>query len=105
MLPEEGWADRAAFSAVGGKLMAPEDDPDQSVPALLRDLESVRRRLDQAQEWLRGGAASVTAAGLAERTKHLCRQAHQCDDPANFQELLEEAKECLRDLEKLLGLH
>jgi len=85
--------------------MIHEDDPDQSVPALLRDLDSVRKRLDQAQDWLRDGAASMTAAALAEKAKHLCLEASQCDDPANLQELLAEAKECLRDLERLLGLH
>jgi hypothetical protein len=85
--------------------MAPEDDPDQSVPALLRDLDSVRKRLDQAHEWLRDGVTSVTAAALAEKTKHICQQASQCDDPVNLQELLAEANECLRDLEKLLGFH
>ena len=85
--------------------MIHEDDPDQSVPALLRDLDSVRKRLDQAQEWLRDGETSVTAAALAERAKHLCQQAFACDDPGNLQELLREAKECLGDLERLLGLH
>jgi hypothetical protein len=85
--------------------MAPEDDPDQSIPTVLRDLDAVRKRLDQAHEWLRGGETSVTAAALSENTKHLCQQASTCDDPANLHELLAEAKECLRDLEKLLGLH
>ena len=85
--------------------MAPEVGPDQSVPALLRDLDAVRKRLDQAHEWLRDGQTSVTAAALAERAKQLCRQASGCDDPANLDDLLAEAKECLCDLEKLLGLH
>ncbi len=85
--------------------MAPEDDPDQSITAVLRDLDAVRKRLDQAHEWLRDGITSVTAAALAEKAKHLCRQASTSDDPANLHELLAEAKECLRDLEKLLGCH
>ena len=42
--------------------MLPEDDIDQSFATLLRDLDTVRKRLDQAQEWLRDGATSVTAA-------------------------------------------
>ena len=86
-------------------MMVPEDDPDQSISAVLRDLDAVRKRLDQASEWLRDGETSVAAAALAEKTKHLCQQASTCDDPANMHELLAEAKECLRDLEKLLGLH
>lgn len=85
--------------------MAPEDDSDQSITTLLRDLDAVRKRLDQAQEWLRDGVTSVTAAALAENAKHLCQQASKCDDPGNLHELLAEAKECLRDIEKLLGLH
>ena len=85
--------------------MPPGKDPDQSIPTLLRDLDSVRKRLEQAQEWLRGGVTSVTAAALAERAKHLCQQASICDDPGNLHDLLAEARECLRDLEKLMGLH
>ena len=85
--------------------MSPEKDSDQSIPTLLRDLDTVRKRLDQAQEWLRDGVASVTAAALAEKAKYLCQQASVCDDPADLQDLLAEAKECLRDLEKLIGLH
>lgn len=72
---------------------------------LVRDLDAVRKRLDHAREWLRSGAASITAAGLAERTNHLCQQASQCDDPNDLGQLLMEAKECLRDLERVLGLH
>lgn len=85
--------------------MPPGLDSEQSIPTLLRDLDTVRKRLDQAQEWLRDGVTSVTAAALAERAKHLCQQASICDDPGNLHDLLAEAKECLRDLEKLLGLH
>ena len=85
--------------------MPPGKDPDQSIPTLLRDLDSVRKRLEQAQEWLRGGVTSVTAAALAEKAKHLCQQASICDDTGDVHDLLAEAKECLRDLEKLMGLH
>lgn len=85
--------------------MVPEHDPARSVPALLRDLDAVRKRLDQAHEWLRNGETSVIAAALAEKTKHLCVQACQGDNPGKRQELLAEVKGCLRDLEKLLGLH
>ena len=91
--------------SVGGKLMVPEHDSELSVSALLRELDSVRKRLDQAHEWLRNGEMTVTAAALAERTKHLCVQACAGDDPARLEQLLAEAKECVRDLEKLLGLH
>jgi len=84
--------------------MAPEDDPGQAISGVLCDLDAVRKRLDQAQEWLRGGETSVTAAALSEKTKHLCQQAANCDDPSNLRELLAEAKECLRDLQELLGL-
>jgi S-methylmethionine-dependent homocysteine/selenocysteine methylase len=85
--------------------MAPEDDPGQSISTLLRDLDAVRMRLDQAQEWLRDGKKSVGAAALAEKTKHLCQLCANCDDPNHLRELLEEAEECLRDLEILLGVH
>lgn len=85
--------------------MAPEDHTEQSVPALLRDLDSARKRLDQAREWLKDAETSVTVAALAEREKHLCLQASVCDDPGNLQDLLAEAKDCLCDLERLLGLH
>ena len=85
--------------------MVPEDDPDQSISAVLRDLDAVRKRLDQASEWLRDGETSVAAAALAEKTKHLCQQASMCDDPSSLCDMLVEANECLRDLEELLGLH
>ncbi len=85
--------------------MPPEKDSKESVATLLRDLDAVRRRLDQAQDWLRDGATSVAAAALAEEAKRLCQQASLCEDPANLHDLLAEAKDCLRDLEKLMGLH
>jgi hypothetical protein len=47
----------------------------------------------------------VAAAALAEKTKHLCQRAVNCDDPGHRRELLAEAMECLRDLDKLLGVH
>lgn len=82
-----------------------EEDTDQPFATLLRDLDTVRKRLDQAQEWLRDGTTSVTVAALAEKTKHICQQASQCDDANKLPEFLGQAKECLRDLEKLLGFH
>lgn len=86
--------------------MVPKYNSYLSVPALLREIDAARKRLDQAHEWLRNGETSVTAAALAERTKHLCVQACQGDVPTKLQEqLLAEAKECICDLEKLLGLH
>ena len=85
--------------------MVPEDDPDQSITTVLRDLDAVRKRLDQAHEWLRDGETSVHAAALSEKTKHLCQLAAICDDSSHLRGLLEEAKECLHDLEKLLGYH
>lgn len=85
--------------------MPPEDEIDQTFATLLCDLEAVRKRLDSAHEWLRSGVASIMAAGLAERTNHLCQQASQCDDPNDLRKSLTEAKECLQDLERVLGLH
>lgn len=85
--------------------MVPEDDAGLTLDTLFRDLDSVRHRLDQAQDWLRDGVTSVMAAALAEKTKHLCQQASQCEEESEILELLEQAKETLGDLEKLLGLH
>ena len=85
--------------------MSAGNEPKHRVPALLSDLDRVRKRIDQAQEWHRDGETSVMAAALAVKTKHLCQQAFQCDEPASVQELLQEAEECLRDLETLFGLH
>jgi hypothetical protein len=81
------------------------DDRDPLIETFLRDLDAVRKRLDQAHEWLSNGKTSVSAAALAERAKHLCQQASKCDDPSDLHDLLAQAKKCLRDLENLLGLH
>ena len=81
------------------------DEMDQAFSTLLCELVAVRKRVDHAREWLRSGVASMTAAGLAERTNHLCQQASQCNDPNDLRQVLTEAKECLRDLERVLGLH
>jgi hypothetical protein len=82
-----------------------DDQTEQSIATMLRDLDTVRKRLDQASEWLKDGKRSVTAAAFAEKAKHLCQQASNCDNPSDLNELLGKAKKCLRDLEQLLGFH
>lgn len=85
--------------------MSAEGDPDEVIASVLRDLDVVRKRLDQAQEWLQDGQTSISAAAIAETTRQLCQQASICDDSTLLRQLLEQARDCLRDLEKLLGLH
>jgi predicted solute-binding protein len=86
-------------------VVVPEHESTHLGPALVRELDAVRRRLDQAHEWLRNGETSLTAAVIAERTKHLCVQARQSEDAAKRQQFLAQANKCLHDLQKLLGLH
>jgi hypothetical protein len=85
--------------------MSPENNSDQSIATMLRDLDAVRKRLDQAVEWLRDGGTCVKTAAISQNTKHLCQQAANCEDSRHQRELLAQANECLCDLEKLLGLH
>ena len=85
--------------------MASQEDRDLSTESVLRDLDALRKRLDQASTWLRNGETSVAAAALAEEVRRLCQRAAMCEDPDAAQSLISETKQCLTDLEKLLGLH
>ena len=85
--------------------MPSKDDPDLSVASVLRDLDAIRKRLDQAPTWLKDGKTTVSAAALAEEVRRLCQQASSSDDPRAAHKLLAKARKFLQDLEVLLGVH
>jgi len=75
-----------------------------SVPALLRELEALRSRLDQAQAWRRP-QDGVKAGALAEEVKRLCQEASRSADAAEIAALVARARRNLDDLQRLLGVH
>lgn len=85
--------------------MASKEDPDLSVASVLRDIDALRKRLDQAPSWLRNGETTVSAAALAEEVRRLCQQASSLGDPHAARDLLAKARKLLKDLEVLLGVH
>ena len=84
--------------------MSFKDEADRAIEIVLRNLDAMRTRLDQASDLPSDGETTIAAAALAKKTKHLCRQASNCSDQREFTELLVEASECLRDLEELLDI-
>ena len=72
---------------------------------MLRELDALRRRLDQAPTWLKDGETTVSAAALAEEVRCLCQQAASSSDPRATGELLAKARKSLQELEVLLGVH
>ncbi len=85
--------------------MPSNDDPDLSVASALRDLDALRKRLDQAPTWLKDGETAVSVTALAQEVRCLCRQASGAGDPRTARKFLAEAMKFIQDLEVLLGLH
>lgn len=85
--------------------MVAESDRNLTPSAVLLDLDSVRKRVDQASTWMSSGATTVAATALAEDVHRLCREVSLCSDPRRARDLLATAVERLQDLEKLLGVH
>ena len=85
--------------------MAAPDDRDPTIASLLRDLDALRKRLDQAPTWLQNSATSIAAAAHAEEVRRLCQRARMSKDLDAAQILISDAKHRLTDLERLLGLH
>ena len=85
--------------------MAAPDDRDPSIASVLRDLDALRKRLDQAPTWLRNSDTSVAAAARAEEIRRLCQRAAMYEDLDAAQPLISDAQHRLTDLERLLGLH
>ena len=83
----------------GGKLSIP------TVASILRDLDAVRKRLDQAPAWLKDGKKTVSAMALCEEIQRLCRQASSSSDNVAVRASLAKATEYMYELEKILGLH
>ena len=82
-----------------------EGDNNLTLETALRDLHSVRGRMDRAKSWLRDGETAVAAAALAEDVQRICMEATSCRDPHRVRQLLGSAAQRLQDLEKMLGLH
>ncbi len=85
--------------------MPDEGDDKLTLETALRDLHSVRGRMDRAKAWLRDGETAMAAAALAEDVQRICMQATSCRDPRRVKQLLGSASQRLQDLEKMLGLH
>jgi hypothetical protein len=75
------------------------------VPELLRELEALRVRLEQAPAWFSRPQDTLRAGALAEEVKRLCQDSHRSDDQAEVDKLLDSARQCLDELQILLGSH
>jgi hypothetical protein len=80
-------------------------EPESVLRALRRELEAVRARFMQSQEYRKGGETMLTAFALSEDVGDLCREAAACHDPIEADALLAKARNRLDDLQKLLGTH
>lgn len=81
------------------------DNPDLSLASVIRDLDAVRKRLDQAPTWLKDAETTVSAAALAGEVRLLCQQAFSTGNPQTARRLLAKTTKFLEDLEILLGVH
>jgi hypothetical protein len=80
-------------------------DPAPPVSELLRDLEALRARLEQAPAWFSRPQDTLRAGALAEEVKRLCQESYRSDDDAEVTRLLDSARQCLDELQILLGSH
>lgn len=80
-------------------------DREPRVLELLRELDALRGRLDQAGEWFRRPQDTLKAGALAEEVKRLCLDASRSDEEDQVAALLARARECLDELQILLGSH
>ena len=76
-----------------------------AVSELLTELEALRARLDQAQEWFSRPHQTLRAGALAEEVKLLCREAARCDEAGRLSDLVAQARQRLDELQALLGSH
>ena len=85
--------------------MHPKSGPDFAIDSVLRDLEAMRQRLDQAPEWLVDGGTTISIAALAEEIRSLCEQASSGKDPQVVKSSIAKAEKLLQNLHTLLGAH
>lgn len=76
-----------------------------SLSELLRELEALRGRLDQAQAWFHRPQDSMRAGALAEEVKRLCQEAARSGEEAEAVKSMARARDLLNELQALLGLH
>lgn len=79
--------------------------PSPFVSDLLRDLGALRLRLEQAPDWFSRPEDTLRAGALAEEVKRLCQQATLSQDDDEITRLVAGARECLDELQILLGTH
>lgn len=72
---------------------------------MLRELEALRGRLDQAQAWFHRPQDSMRAGALAEEVKRVCQEAARSGEEAEAVKSLVRARDLLNELQALLGLH
>ena len=85
--------------------MHPKSDPDFAIDSVLRDLQAMRQRLDQAPEWLVAGGTTISIAALAEEIRSFCEQASRGKDLQVVKSSIAEAEKLLHKLHTLLGAH
>jgi hypothetical protein len=76
-----------------------------TVSALLRELDALRARLDQAQEWFNRPQDTMKAGALAQEVRRLCYEASSRDGDTEVATLIDRARSCLDELQVLLGSH
>ena len=81
------------------------DDAHPLLSSVLHELDALRKRLDQATDWLSDAETTMTAAAMAEEVERLCWKALLCDDPCESELLLSASRRRLQDLQILLGVH
>jgi hypothetical protein len=79
--------------------------PSPSVSDLLREVGALRMRLEQASVWFSRPEDTLRAGALAEEVKRLCQEATLSKDDDETDGLLARARECLDELQILLGSH
>lgn len=72
---------------------------------LLRELEALRGRLEQAPSWFSRPQDTLKAGALAEEVRRLCHKCAESDDDHEVVTLLARARTCLDELQVLLGSH
>jgi hypothetical protein len=75
------------------------------VSELLRELEALRVRLEQAPEWFSRPQDTLRAGALAEEVKRLCQEACLSEDQPKVTQLFDSVRRCLDELQVLLGSH
>lgn len=80
-------------------------DTRSTVQVLLRELDALRIRLEQAPSWFSRPQDTLRAGALAEEVRRFCQEASRSPEDGETKALLAEAQRRLDELQILLGPH